>query len=719
MKRLFLLCAFLSSAASLSAAEPAREILVADFEGDTYGDWKVTGEAFGPGPARGTLPGQMHVDGFKGKGLVNSFFNGDASTGTLTSPAFKIDRKHINFLIGGGRDAEKTCMNLLVGGKVVRNATGPNEKAGGSETLLPESWDVSDLAGQMAVIQIIDNATGGWGHINVDHIVQSDRRAAQWVTNPKIDLTISQRYLLIPIKNGAAKRKLTTLVNGVVEVVNDVELANDEPDWWAHVDVGAWKGRQITLRADKLAEDSKALTQIKQSNELPGADKIHKEPLRGQFHFSSRRGWLNDPNGLVYFNGEYHLFYQHNPYGREWGNMHWGHAVSPDMVRWEELGDKLAPDSFGPMFSGSAVVDWDNTSGLGKAGKPPLVLIYTAAGDPTVQCIASSIDGRTFTKYAGNPVVKQIAGGNRDPKVFWHEPTKKWVMVLYVELNGKHTIHFFNSPNLREWKLASVTENTTGKNNYLFECPDFFELPVDGDAGQKKWVLMAANSEYATGTFDGVKFTPEQSKLPGQRGQGFYAAQTFSDIPSRDGRRIQIGWFQTPAPGMPFNQSMTVPLELKLLKTADGPRLSWSPIVELEALRVRSTRSASPLGDPDGVLARATKDVDLLELRAEFQPGEKSETIFRFRGATIAFDSGARELIVNNHRAPVVQKEGKIRLTAYFDRNGLEVFANDGLTYFPIPFTPKADALGLVVQTKGGPVKFSKLEVHELKSSWR
>lgn len=707
----------LGVAVGLHAAE---DLIIADFEGPDYGSWRATGDAFGPGPAHGTLPNQMTVDGFEGRGLVNSYHGGDASTGTLTSPPFTIERRFISFLIGGGKDLERTCLRLLVNGTPVRVATGPNDRPGGRETLAPESWDVAEFQGQSATIEIVDRATGGWGHLNVDQLVQTDRKPPGLLTNVRRDFTIERRYLNLPIKNGAPKRLVTALVDGAVLVRNEIELAPADPDWWAFMDVSAWTGRTLTLQVDRLPEDSTVLNAIEPGDALKGGEDLYREPLRGQFHFSSRRGWNNDPNGLVFFHGEYHLFYQHNPYGWGWGNMHWGHAVSRDLVHWEELGDVLRPDDLGPMFSGSAVVDGHNTSGLGQDGQPPLVLIYTAAGDPTVQCIASSTDGRHFTKYPGNPVLPQITGGNRDPKVMWHAPTQRWVLVLYVEKPaGQHTIHFFTSPNLREWTLASITPGDPAGKPFLFECPDFFELPVDGNPANRKWVLTAANSEYAVGAFDGTRFTPELRKLLGHRGRGFYAAQTFSDLPADDGRRIQIGWFQTETKGMPFNQSMTVPFELKLTTTPDGPRLTFTPVRELEALRARSHRFEArtlSAGDPNPL---TSVKAELVEVRADFDPGDSREVVFTVRGATIAFEVAKQELVVNQHRAPAPLRGGRQRLTIFCDRTGLEVFASDGLTYVPMPYQPRPDDLALNVESKGGRAKFTMIEVHELKSIWR
>jgi fructan beta-fructosidase len=535
--------------------------------------------------------------------------------------------------------------------------------------------------------------------------------ASALITNATREFKTDKRYLNLPIKTGAPKRVVTTLVDGRIAVKNDVELADAAPDFWAVMDLDAWRGQTVTIQVDHLPAGSAALSSIEPGDAIKGADNLYREPSRGQFHFSAQRGWNNDPNGLVFFNGEYHLFFQHNPYGWDWGNMHWGHAVSRDLVHWVELGDVLRPDNLGPMFSGSAVVDWENTSGLGAVGKPAQVLIYTAAGNPAVQCLASSTDGRRYSKFDGNPVVRQFTPGNRDPKVVWHVPTRQWIMTLYVETNKVHTIQFLGSTDLKTWKGLSRIDG-------FFECPDFFELPVEGDPSQRKWVLTAASSEYMIGTFDGQTFAPETPKLPGHRGRGFYAAQTFSDIPAADGRRIQIGWFQTPTPGMPFNQSMTIPLELTLRRTSEGPRLAWTPVKELAVLRAKTHPLPAARLEAVGPDPLSGIRAELVELRAEFEPGGDSVVGFNVRGARIGYDAARQELVVNDHRAPAPLRDGRQQITVFCDRMGLEIFASDGLTYVPMPFIPAADDLRLGLSVRGAGVNIRSLEVHELESAW-
>jgi sucrose-6-phosphate hydrolase SacC (GH32 family) len=712
----FLCSLFLTAACWAKPQDNPVDIMLEDFEQETYAPWKVTGDAFGNGPAHGSLPGQMPVAGFKGKGLVNSFFQGDNSKGSLVSPVFRIERKFISFLIGGGK-SQRLALELVVDGQVVQRATGPNDKPGGSEELSQDSWDVSEWMGKQGTLRIIDDADGSWGHINVDHIVMTDTKPKGLLANVEKNLIANSRYLHIPVKNGAPKRAVSLLVDGTPIVQNDIELSDGKPDWWAPMDVGGYRGKTLTLRVDKLHEDSLALEQIEASDTLKDADAIYSEALRGQFHFSPKRGWNNDPNGCVFYNGEYHLFFQHNPYGWGWGNMHWGHAVSKDLVHWEELGDVLLPDSMGPMFSGSAVVDWKNTSGLGQAGRPPLVLIYTAAGNPTVQGIAYSTDGRNFTKYSGNPVLPEITGGNRDPKVFWHEASKQWVMVLYVEYQGRHTIHFFKSSNLKEWKLASISKGDAPGSGYLYECPDFFELPIDGNGSRSKWVLAAANSSYALGDFDGENFLPDATRLTGHRGKGFYAPQSFSDVP--DGRRISIGWWQTETKGMPFNQSMTIPLELRLTQTDDGPRLTYTPVKELEKLRVQTHRFGEMALKPQDKNPLESIHSELVEVRVEFKPGDAKQIVMNIRDVMVEYDIAKQELIVAGHRAAAPLRDGKQRLIVYCDRTGVEVFASDGLCYVPMPYNTKQENKQLFLEVREGTARILSLDVHELRSAWK
>src|SRR5690606_21999772 len=221
----------------------------------------------------------------------------------------------------------------------------------------------------------------------------------------------------------------------------------------------------------------------------------------------------NDPNGLAYYQGQYHLFYQHNPYGVNWGNMHWGHAVSKDLVHWEDLDEALYPDTLGTMFSGGGVVDLENTSGLGTKENPALLLYYTAAEKSWAQGLAYTNDGIHFNKL-DQPVVDKVSDGNRDPKVIWHQPSKHWVMVLYVEdPQQQHAMYFYTSKDMKKWEYASKTLGGKNNDRYLFECPELFELPVDGDPSNKKWVLTGANAQYAIGHFDGKTFHPEQERI--------------------------------------------------------------------------------------------------------------------------------------------------------------------------------------------------------------
>jgi fructan beta-fructosidase len=281
------------------------------------------------------------------------------------------------------------------------------------------------------------------------------------------------------------------------------------------------------------------------------------------------------------------------------------------------------------------------------------------------------------------------------------------VMTLYVELDKKHTIHFLTSPNLKDWTVRSRTEG-------FYECPDFFELPLSDDPKTRKWVLTAANSEYMLGTFDGTKFTPETPKLRGHSGRGFYAAQTFSDIP--DGRRIQIGWLKAPSPGMPFNQAMTVPLEVKLAATPNGPRLAWAPVKELDALRGSSAKLVNHVVKPGPALDLKTGE--LLDVVALLEPGKASEVSFSIRGIAVLYNVAKQELSVNGHRAAAPLLDGKLDLRILADRTAFEVFASGGLTYMPMPAIPKADNRTVSVSAQGDGAIFRSLVVYDMKSIW-
>ncbi|MDB5275702.1 MAG: hypothetical protein JWR61_657 [Ferruginibacter sp.] len=529
--------------------------------------------------------------------------------------------------------------------------------------------------------------------------------------------TAEKKYLVLPVKNGASKRNIEIWVDGVNTRFFDIELAEGTPDWYAYLQIDQWKGKEVELRVDKVSNGSKVFTPIVQSDVDTNAN-TYKEKLRAQFHFSPKRGWTNDPNGMVYYNGEYHLFYQHNPYGRGWGNMTWGHAVTKDLIHWKDLGDALHPDQGGPVFSGGAVVDSNNTIGFSKDGKPAMVMFHTGARG-WGQYMSWSTDGRNFQTF-DRAVVPRINKDNRDPKVVWYEPTKKWVMVIWVERgnNEQHSMQFLTSPDLKNWTKASTVMGGVGNDRYLFECPEFYELPVEGMPGVKKWILTGANTQYAIGTFDGTTFTPEQQRLQEQHGRDFYAPQTFSNVP--DGRRIEIGWWRTNTEkdDMTFNQSMSLPLEHKLVQTPEGVRLTRMPVKEVEGLRSKAYKLGKLSVKENGSNPLKNINIELAELHIDVEPGKASEVVLDIRGVPVVYNVAGKELQVDGVKASVALINGRLSLVVYADRTGLEIFANKGLVFMPININLADSNRTLSLSAKGGTAKITNLDVYELKSIW-
>ncbi len=527
--------------------------------------------------------------------------------------------------------------------------------------------------------------------------------------SPAVDVKVTGSYLNLPVSQKAERKKMSFETGGKHDRDFVIRLS-DTPEYWVFCDVRAYKGKTIRIRYEG---DPAGLSRIYQSDEPAGSAQFYKESNRPQLHFTSRVGWLNDPNGLVYYDGEYHLFYQHNPYEREWENMHWGHAVSKDLVHWQELPVALYPDQHGTAFSGSAVIDYDNTSGLGSRENPAMIAIYTAdSPDKQVQCLAYSLDkGRSWKTYDRNPVIDSKARWNtkdtRDPKVFWHEPIKKWVMVLH-ERDG-HSI--YHSLNLKDWTFES---HITG----FWECPELFELPVDGDSRRKMWVMYGASGTYMLGDFDGKKFTPVSGKHQNSNG-AIYAAQTFTNIPASDGRRIQIGWDRIDNPGMPFKSQMSLPTELFLKTTSNGVRLFSKPVKEVDLLQ--------------GAVLVEGKNLTPAEATRLLQPYNNSVTLriraaIRLSHATLAgLNLYGQQLIRYNMSpntlngtfySPPDMTSMEFTADIIIDKTSVEVFINDGHFSYCIERVPEADNKeGFLFHGKH-PFEIKTLEVYPMKSIW-
>lgn len=509
-------------------------------------------------------------------------------------------------------------------------------------------------------------------------------------------------------------------------------------------------------------------TQTAQNQEEVTATNVvwHKEQHRPQFHFSPKEKWMNDPNGMVYYDGEYHLFYQYHPESTVWGPMHWGHAISKDLVHWEHLPIALEPDELGHIFSGSAVVDWNNTTGFGTKENPPLVAMFTyhnMEGEKEgkhnfqTQALAYSTDkGRTWTKYEGNPVIPNTENIHdfRDPKVFWYERTKKWVMVLAAF----DKIKIYTSDDLKSWTFASDFGEGHGSQARPWECPDLF--PLKDANGVSKWVLLVSigdrteltapnggtGTQYFIGHFDGKTFVnenPKETTLWLDYGTDNYAGVTWSDIPEEDGRRLFIGWmsnwkYAQVVPTENWRSAMTLPRKLELAKIGQDYRLVINPIKELTKLRGKSVNlGAGELG--------ATQYIDM-----EFNP-TLSEAILEFdhtkathpfgimlknskgENLQITFDKKYNGFMVDRtgsgkgdfypqfrqlHAAQRSYESNSVKMHLFFDKSSVELFADDGQINMTEIFFPNEDFTEMYLYIENGTVDFKGGQVYELKSIW-
>ncbi|MES2776738.1 MAG: glycoside hydrolase family 32 protein [Bacteroidota bacterium] len=482
-----------------------------------------------------------------------------------------------------------------------------------------------------------------------------------------------------------------------------------------------------------------------------GQPASYKEPHRPQFHFSPPAHWMNDPNGMVFYKDEYHLFYQYYPDSTVWGPMHWGHAVSKDMVHWQHLPIALYPDSLGYIFSGSVVVDKNNTSGFKKGAEDPLVAIFTyhnmprekaGQGNYQYQGIAYSNDkGRTWKKYAANPVIKNTGDKDfRDPKVFWHAESKHWVMSLSVA----NKIAFYHSKNLKDWAKTGEFGTGDGSHGGVWECPDLFPMKL-ANSNETKWILIVSidkgapnggsATQYFVGDFDGKVFkneNPPATTLWLDNGPDNYAGVTWSNIATN--RRLFLGWmgnwqYAQVVPTEKWRSAMTVPRELTLAKTDGGIRVLSKPVKELETLRGtrKNIALAKKINQP-GVLSDIMLEFDIdqssaKELGIEFsnslnekiQVGFSKEHNLFYIDRAFAGKNAFSKVFATRHFANRISKNKNLKMRLLVDRASIELFADDGQVAMTEIFFPNEDFTNLQLYQHDGEAKLLQGIVYELK----
>ena len=562
-----------------------------------------------------------------------------------------------------------------------------------------------------------------------------------------VQINTNQRYLLLPVEEVMPDVRVSMIVNNKEVNVADVRLAVNRVDYFVPLDLSAYAGKNILLKFKLGSNDpirgklsAVCCKEMKLSDTF---DTGNREKFRPTYHFSPLYGWMNDPNGMVYKDGEYHLFYQYNPYGSKWGNMSWGHAISQDLVNWKHLPVAIAPDALGTIFSGSAVVDFDNTAGFGAGA---IIAIYTQNSDRQVQSIAYSTDnGRTFTKYENNPVLTSEARDFRDPKVFWYESTKRWIMVLAV---GQE-MQIFSSPNLKDWTFESRFGEGQGAHGGVWECPDLFELPVEG-TNDKKWVLLCnlnpggpfggSATQYFVGSFNGKEFvneSPSKTKWM-DWGKDHYATVTWSDAP--DNRRIAIAWmsnwqYANDVPTSQYRSPNSVPRDLGLFTVGGETYLQSAPSPELQKLRdiskkrsfkvngTRTVKEMIPVNEGAYEIELSIKNLhaDVIGFRLYNDKGEEVDMQYDMKENRFSMDRRKSGDVGFNENFPaltwtaVESGKNELKLHLFVDKSSVEAFGDGGRFAMTNQVFPSEPYNHIDFYSKGGAYKVDSFIVYRLK----
>lgn len=576
------------------------------------------------------------------------------------------------------------------------------------------------------------------------------------VNNTLVRIIGDGKYLMLPVQESNDDARIVVLVDGNIDKTINVRLAKNKVDYFVPFDLTSYKGHDvlfnvITTQSRSSIREAKDDACWKNLALADTFNTANREKYRPVYHHTPLYGWMNDPNGMFYKDGVWHLYYQWNPYGSKWQNMTWGHSSSKDLVNWEHQPVAIEANGLGAVFSGSSVVDTENTAGF---GKDAVVSLYTSADVSQIQSLAHSEDGgQTFEIYPGNPIIT-LESEARDPNMFWDDTNKRWVLSLAHALD--HEMLFFTSPDLKNWTLQSAFGKGIGAQDGVWECPDLFKLKVDG-TDQEKWVLVCninpggpfggSATQYFVGDFDGTTFkadTDANGSIPTRwmdYGKDHYATVSWSNAP--DNRRTLIGWmsnwqYAAEVPTMQYRSANTLPREAGMFRGADGQiYMSSQPSPELAGLRdketvkvnnrsiSRKTRKFSLPASNDGVceilLDFDSRKADSVDIKIANNAGEYVTLSYNPANHTLSFDRRHSGIVDFSQDfpavtvAPTFENDKKVSLRIFIDKSSMEVFGNDGkfvMTNLVFPTTPYST---LSVSSKGGNAKIENLKIYSIK----